>query len=51
MAITNRVALIPIAYGRAMAFVKPWVSGWWEFGKTSASFADLVVDERSPRFT
>ena len=23
--------------------VKPWVLGWWEFGKTSASFADLDV--------
>jgi hypothetical protein len=33
-----------------MAFVKPCVSGWWEFGKTSSSFADLVVDESSPRF-
>jgi hypothetical protein len=26
-----------------MAFVKPRVRGWWEFGKTSAAFADLVV--------
>jgi hypothetical protein len=31
-------------YGRSMALVKPWVSGSWEFGKTSASFADLTVD-------
>ncbi len=44
MAVVDRVALIPIGYGRAMAYVKPWVHGWWEFGKTSASFADLVVD-------
>ena len=26
-----------------MAFVKPWVHGWWEFGKTSSSFADLMT--------
>jgi hypothetical protein len=32
-----------------MAFVKPWVSGWWEFGKSAENFADLVVDEASPR--
>jgi ABC-type oligopeptide transport system substrate-binding subunit/class 3 adenylate cyclase len=49
MAIADRVALIPLAYGRSMAFVKPWVNGWWEFGKTSSSFADLVVDVASPR--
>jgi len=47
MAIADRVALIPLVYGRSMAFVKPRVHGWWEFGKTSSSFADLVVDERS----
>ncbi len=44
MAVADRVALIPLVYGRSMAFVKPWVQGWWEFGKTSASFADLTVD-------
>jgi ABC-type oligopeptide transport system substrate-binding subunit/class 3 adenylate cyclase len=49
MAIADQVALIPLVYGRSMAFVKPWVRGWWEFGKTSSSFADLVVDPQSPR--
>jgi oligopeptide transport system substrate-binding protein len=44
-AIADRVALIPLVYGRSMAFVKQRVHGWWEFGKTSASFADLLVDE------
>jgi ABC-type oligopeptide transport system substrate-binding subunit/class 3 adenylate cyclase len=43
MAIADRVALIPLVYGRSMAFVKPSVRGWWEFGKSSASFADLRV--------
>ncbi|MGZ4206708.1 MAG: ABC transporter substrate-binding protein [Actinomycetota bacterium] len=49
MAVGEQAALIPLAYGRSMAFVKPWVKGWWEFGKTSISFADLVVDPSSPR--
>jgi ABC-type oligopeptide transport system substrate-binding subunit/class 3 adenylate cyclase len=49
MAVADQVALIPLAYGRSMAFVKPWVNGWWEFGKTSASFADLIVEPGSPR--
>ena len=49
MAVTERVAVIPIVYGRSLAIVKPWVHGWWEFGKSSSSFADLVVDPSSPR--
>jgi oligopeptide transport system substrate-binding protein len=49
MAVADRVAIIPIAYGRSMALVKPWVRGWWEFGKSSASFADLLVEPSSPR--
>ncbi|MDX6510651.1 MAG: hypothetical protein QOE36_155 [Gaiellaceae bacterium] len=49
MAVAEQVALIPIAYGRSMALLKPWVHGWWEFGKTSESFADLVVGPDSPR--
>jgi ABC-type oligopeptide transport system substrate-binding subunit/class 3 adenylate cyclase len=47
MAVADRIAVIPLVYGRSMAFVKPGVEGWWEFGKTSASFADLLV-ERQP---
>jgi hypothetical protein len=38
------VAVIPLVYGRSTAFVRPRVEGWWEFGKTSASFADLTVE-------
>ena len=48
MAVVDRVALIPVGYGRAMAYVKPRVHGWWEFGKTSSSMADLTVDEKPP---
>ncbi|HSJ51907.1 MAG TPA: hypothetical protein VLA90_11605 [Actinomycetota bacterium] len=49
MAVVDRVALIPLAYGRSLAYVQPWVHGWWEFGESSASFADLWVDDSSPR--
>ena len=49
MAVAERVAVIPIVYGRSLAIVKPWVHGWWEFGKSSASFADLKIDPSSPR--
>jgi oligopeptide transport system substrate-binding protein len=49
MVVADRVALIPLVYGRSMAFVKPWVRGWWEFGKSSSAFANLVVDPSSPR--
>jgi ABC-type oligopeptide transport system substrate-binding subunit/class 3 adenylate cyclase len=43
-AVAERVAVIPLVYGRSTAFVRPSVHGWWEFGKTSASFADLTVE-------
>ena len=43
-AVAERVAVIPLVYGRSTAFVRPYVHGWWEFGKTSASFADLTVE-------
>jgi oligopeptide transport system substrate-binding protein len=49
MAVVDRVAVIPIVYGRSLAIIKPWVRGWWEFGKTSSNFADLVVTDESPR--
>ncbi len=44
MAVADRVAVIPLVYGRSLAIVKPWIRGWWEFGKSSSNFADLVVD-------
>jgi len=44
-AVADQVALIPLVYGRSTAFVQPYVHGWWEFGKSSASYADLVVDD------
>ncbi|HXY84739.1 MAG TPA: ABC transporter substrate-binding protein [Gaiellaceae bacterium] len=45
MAVADQVACIPLVYGRNVAYVKPRVHGWWEFGKSSASFADLQVVE------
>ena len=47
MAVADRVALIPLVYGRSMAFVQPWVKGWWEFGKSCSSFADLVAGSKN----
>jgi oligopeptide transport system substrate-binding protein len=47
MAVSEQVAAIPIAYFRNVALLKPRVHGWWEYGKSWASFADLVVDEPS----
>jgi ABC-type transport system substrate-binding protein/class 3 adenylate cyclase len=44
MAVVDQAAVIPLVYGRSMAFVRPSVAGWWEFAKSSASLADLVVD-------
>lgn len=50
MAVADQVALIPLAYGRSTAFVRPAVQGWWEFGKSSAAFADLLIaDEENGR--
>jgi ABC-type transport system substrate-binding protein/class 3 adenylate cyclase len=46
-AVAERVAVIPLVYGRSTAFVRPEVRGWWEFGKSSANFADLLVERPS----
>jgi ABC-type oligopeptide transport system substrate-binding subunit len=46
MVVAERVGCIPLVYARSMAVVKPRVHGWWEFAKTSANFADLVLDPR-----
>ena len=49
MAVADRVAVIPLFYGQSLAFVKPRIKGWWEFGKSCSSFADLVVTPVSGR--
>jgi ABC-type oligopeptide transport system substrate-binding subunit/class 3 adenylate cyclase len=49
MAVADLVAVIPLVYGRSLAIVKPWITGWWEFGKSSSNFADLEVGPSSPR--
>jgi ABC-type oligopeptide transport system substrate-binding subunit/class 3 adenylate cyclase len=43
-AVADRVAVIPLVYGRSTALVQPHVHGWWEFAKSSANFADLLVE-------
>ncbi len=47
MAVADQAAVIPLAYTRNVTFLKPWVYGWWEFGKSWSSFAHLVVDHSS----
>lgn len=42
-AVADQVAVIPIDYTSAVAAVKPFVHGWWEFGKAWPNFADLIV--------
>ena len=42
-AVADEVAVIPLAYARNAFLVDPSVRGWWEFGKSWASFADLEV--------
>jgi len=49
MAIADQVALVPICYLRGLAYVQPWVEGWWEFGKSCASLANLTVGDRTQR--
>ena len=46
MAVTDQVALVPIYYLRGLAYVQPWIEGWWEFGKSCASLADLIVGDQ-----
>jgi ABC-type oligopeptide transport system substrate-binding subunit len=43
VAVIDRVALIPLCYGRNVAHLREGIHGWWEFGKSSASFADLTL--------
>jgi hypothetical protein len=49
MAVTDQVALVPICYTRGLAYVQPWVEGWWEFGGSCASLADLIVGDQTTR--
>jgi ABC-type oligopeptide transport system substrate-binding subunit/class 3 adenylate cyclase len=44
LAVVEDVALIPLVYARNAYLVKPWLHGWWEFGKSWTSFADLHMD-------
>ncbi|MGZ6708534.1 MAG: ABC transporter substrate-binding protein [Solirubrobacteraceae bacterium] len=42
-AVAGRAALIPLLYGRSAVALAPGIDGWWAFGKSAASFADLTV--------
>jgi oligopeptide transport system substrate-binding protein len=43
-AVAELAVLIPLVYGRSTSFVQPHVHGWWEFAKTSASYANLQIE-------
>ena len=47
LAVADDVAAIPLVYVRNMIMVKPWLQGWWEYGKSWSSYADLVMGPRS----
>jgi ABC-type transport system substrate-binding protein/class 3 adenylate cyclase len=44
MAIAEQAAVIPIAYARNAFLTDRSLHGWWEFGKSWASYADLRLD-------
>ncbi|HEY2788367.1 MAG TPA: hypothetical protein VGI72_02870 [Gaiellales bacterium] len=37
--------MIPLAYGQNPVVMKPYVSGWWEHGKSWSSSAALVLGD------
>lgn len=45
MAVAEQVAVIPLSYAWNTSVRAPHVHGWWEFGKSWSSFADLTVDQ------
>jgi ABC-type oligopeptide transport system substrate-binding subunit/class 3 adenylate cyclase len=44
LAVADQVAVLPLAYAGNAFFVDRRLHGWWEFGKSWSSFADLVLD-------
>jgi ABC-type oligopeptide transport system substrate-binding subunit/DNA-binding SARP family transcriptional activator len=48
LAVADRVALIPLAYTRNISLHRDDVSGWWEFGKSWANFADVRLSRARP---
>jgi ABC-type transport system substrate-binding protein len=49
MAVQDECVVVPLVYGRPVAFLKPWVHGWSGWGSLSMPFNDLSIDESSPR--
>jgi class 3 adenylate cyclase len=47
LAVADQVALVPIYYARGLAYVQPWVAGWWESGHPCPSLANLTVADRT----
>ncbi len=49
LAVQDQCVVIPLAYGRPVALLKPWVHGWAGWGSLSMPFNGLSIDESSPR--
>ncbi len=47
LAVADQVALVPIYYTRGLAYVQPWVAGWWESGHPCPSLANLTIGDRT----
>jgi ABC-type oligopeptide transport system substrate-binding subunit len=41
--IGEQVAIVPLAYSRALTYARPWIDGFWTNGVTDSTFADIVV--------
>jgi ABC-type transport system substrate-binding protein/class 3 adenylate cyclase len=41
--IGEQVAIVPLAYSRALAHARPWIDGFWTNGVTTSTFADISV--------
>jgi ABC-type transport system substrate-binding protein len=41
LAVAERAAIVPLVYTRNTSLHRTDVSGWWEYGKSWANFADL----------
>lgn len=49
LAVQHECSVIPLFYSRVTALLQPWVQGWRGWSTTYQSFADLTIDDRSPR--
>jgi ABC-type oligopeptide transport system substrate-binding subunit len=51
LAVRDEALVIPIGYRNTMAWMKPWVHGWHQWGSPKQSFDEITIDPASPRFS